>query len=147
MSVDDNRKLVVTFYELMSNLNFDAMFDLVADDGTWTVAGNPDLFHHAGVATKQQRIEALTNFTQVFASLQQTVLSTTAEEDRVAAKMTSRCVTHGGLVYENEMLVLIHCRAGKIVSLYEHLDQQTALEFERKLQGSMSMSTDASETP
>lgn len=147
MSVDDNRKLVIRFYELMSNLDFDAMFDLVADDGTWTVAGNPELFHHAGIATKQQRIDALTNFTKVFSSLDQTILSTTVEEDRVAAKMTSRCVTHSGLIYENEMLVLVHCQAGKIVSLYEHLDQQTALEFERKLQVSMSTSTDASAIP
>lgn len=137
MSIEENRALVIKFYELMSNLDFDAMFELMADGGTWTVAGNPELFHHAGVATKPQRIKALANFTQVFASLKQTILSTTAEADRVAAKMTSRCVTHGGLVYENEMLVLIQCRAGKIVSLYEHLDQQTSLEFERNLQASM----------
>lgn len=131
MTIEANRQLVLRFYELMSELNFEAMFDLMADDGLWTVAGDPELFHHSGVATKPQRIAALTNFTKVFASLQQTVVSTTAEADRVAAEMRSRCITHGGLVYENEMLVLIRCRDGKIVSLYEHLDQQTSLAFEK----------------
>lgn len=133
MSIDANRALVLRFYELMSNLDFDAMFELMATDGTWTVAGNPALFHHAGVATKPKRMAALTDFTKVFASLQQTVLNTTAEEDRVAAEMRSRCVTHSGLVYENELLVLIRCKDGKIVSLYEHLDQQTSLAFEQAL--------------
>lgn len=137
MNIEENRQLVIRFYRLMSNLDFDGMFVLMADDGIWTVAGNPDLFHHAGTATKQQRIEALTNFTQVFASLTQTIVSTTAEDDRVVAQMTTKCVTHSGLVYENELLVLIRCRDGKIVSLYEHLDQQTSLAFERKLQASI----------
>jgi uncharacterized protein len=135
MSTEDNRTLVLRFYELMSQLDFDSMFELLADDGTWTVAGNPELFHHSGVATKGERIAALTNFTKVFDSLEQTVLSTTAEDDRVAAQMTSRCVTHSGLVYENELLVLIRCKDGKIATIYEHLDQQTSLEFERKLAG------------
>lgn len=133
MSSEANRALAIRFYELMSNLDFDGMFELMDDDGTWTVAGNPELFHHSGVATKPQRIAALRDFTKFFASLQQTVLSTTVEGDRVAAHMTSRCETHGGLVYENELLVLIRCESGKIVSLYEHLDQATSLEFERRL--------------
>lgn len=133
MSIEDNRKLVLRFYKLMSQLDFDGMFDLMADDSTWTVAGNPELFHHSGVATKPERIAALNNFTKVFVSLEQKVLSTTAEDDRVAAQIVSRCVTHSGLVYENELLVLIRCQNGKIVSIYEHLDQQTSLEFERKL--------------
>ncbi len=133
MSIEANRALVLRFYELMSNMDFNAMFELMADDGTWTVAGKPDLFHHAGVATKPQRVAALMNFTKVFRSLQQTVLNTTAEEDRVAAHMTTRCKTHGGLVYENELLVLIRCKDGKIASIYEHLDQQTSLEFEKRM--------------
>lgn len=135
MSIEANRALVATFYQRMSDLDFDGMFELMADDGTWTVAGNPELFHHSGVATKPQRIEALTNFTKVFASLRQTILSMTAEDDRVAAHMTTRCETHGGLVYENELLALIRCQDGKVASIYEHLDQQTSLEFERRLAG------------
>lgn len=133
MSIEANRALVVKFYGLMSQMDFNAMFELVADDGIWIVAGHPELFHHAGVATKPDRAAALTDFTKVFCSLTQTVLNTTAEGDRVAAQMTSRCVTHSGLVYENELLCLIWCRDGKIVKIYEHLDQQTSLEFEARM--------------
>jgi ketosteroid isomerase-like protein len=133
VTIEANRALVIRFYELMSSLEFDKMFELMADDGTWTVAGNPALFHHSGTATKQQRVAALANFTKVFASLQQTVLSTTAEDDRVAAQMTTHCETHSGVVYDNEIMALIRCADGKITSIYEHLDQATSLAFEQKL--------------
>jgi uncharacterized protein len=134
MSIETNRALVTKFYHLMSQLQFEPMFELMADDATWTVAGNPHTFHHAGVATKAQRIVALSNFTQVFASLQMHIVSTTAEADRVAAQLITRCTTLSGINYENELLVLIRIHNGKIASLYEQLDQATALEFERKLQ-------------
>jgi ketosteroid isomerase-like protein len=133
MSIEANRALVLRFYELMSHMAFDAMFALTSDDAIWTVAGNPALFHHSGAATKAQRAATLANFTKAFASVQQTVVSTTAEADRVVAELHTRCVTHGGLVYENDLMVLIRCREGRIVSLYEHLDQATTLDFEARM--------------
>jgi ketosteroid isomerase-like protein len=137
MAAEDNRQLVLKFYDLMSHLRFDEMFALVADDGVWTVAGNPDLFHHAGVATKAQRVGAFNNFTGVFASVRMEIRSTTAEGDRVAVEAITHCRTHGGLAYDNELFILVHCRDGKIQSIYEHLDQQTALAFDCKLQAEL----------
>jgi len=137
VSIEANRALVLRFYELMSRQQFDAMFELLSDDATWTVAGNPATFHHAGVSSKARRAQQLAGFVNVFTSLEQKVLSTTAEADRVAAEMRTRCVSRQGLVYENELLVLIRCRDGRIASIYEHVDQQTTLEFERKLQAAL----------
>lgn len=133
MTVDSNTQLVQEFYRRMSKLEFGKMFELMADEATWTVAGNPSTFHHAGVATKPQRVEALSNFTQVFSSLDMEIRSTTAEGDRVAVELFTRCASHNGLKYENELLVLLWCRDGKICRIYEHVDQMTALDFERRL--------------
>ena len=133
MSIEANSALVREFYARMSKLAFDRMFELMADDATWTVAGKPELFHHSGVATKSQRIAAFGNFTKAFASLEMEVRSTTAEEDRVAVELITRCATHGGISYENELFVLIRCKDGKIASIYEHLDQATSLDFERRM--------------
>lgn len=137
MTPESNRALVLKFYQLMSELAFDKMFELMADDGVWIVAGKPETFHHAGTARKSERIEALGSFTKVFKSLDMNVLSTTVEEDRVAVEARTRCETHNGLIYENELLVLIRCRDGKITSIYEHLDQQASLGFERALQAAV----------
>jgi ketosteroid isomerase-like protein len=134
MSTESNRAIVLEFYGLMSKLKFDSMFDLMADQGTWTVAGNPNTFHHAGTATKAQRAAALANFTKVFSSLEMDIRSTTAEDDRVTVEIITTCRTRSGLTYKNELLVLVRLRQDKIVSIYEHLDQQTSLEFERLLQ-------------
>jgi ketosteroid isomerase-like protein len=133
MSVAENRALVAKFYALMSNLDFDAMFELMADDATWTVAGNPELFHHSGVATKQQRKAAFGNFTKIFASLKNTIRSMTAEEDRVVVDLLTECKTLNGIDYVNDLMTLLRCRDGKIASMFEHVDQATTLAFERKM--------------
>jgi len=137
MSAEENRALVLKFYELMSKQQFDAMFELMADDATWTVAGRPELFHHAGVHSKAERAAGFSGFVKVFASLRMDVRSTTAEADRVAVEAWTHCRTHSGLAYDNEMLILIRCRGGKIASIYEHLDQQRTFEFEKRLQQSL----------
>ncbi len=141
MSAEPNRALVRQFYAHMSALEFDKMFALMTDDATWTVAGKPETFHHAGTSNKAQRAAALANFTKVFTSLHMDLRSLTAEADRVAVEAITRCATHNGLNYVNELLVLIRCRDGKIASIYEHLDQQTSLEFERALAASFGQAT------
>lgn len=133
MSIERNRALVLKFYELMSQQAFDAMFALMADDAKWRVAGRPETFWAAGVHTKAERAKEFNDFVKVFADLQIDVVSTTAEDDRVAIEFRTKARTHSGLDYENEMLVLVRCKEGKIVDIYEHLDQPTALEFARRL--------------
>jgi ketosteroid isomerase-like protein len=139
MSTDGNRALVLEFYRLMSLQKFQDMFDLMSDDAIWTVAGNPETFHHAGVSTKTQRKNGFSEFVKAFISLDQKILSTTAEEDRVAVEIRTTCVTRRGPVYENELLVLLRCKENKIVSIYEHLDQQTTLAFERQMRDASSV--------
>jgi uncharacterized protein len=137
MSIDSNRALVLSFYRLMSLQQFDEMFELMSDDATWTVAGRPETFRHAGVSSKAQRAKGFAEFVKVFVSLEQKILSTTAEEDRVVVEARTRCVARQGPVYENELLILLRCQDGKIVSIYEHLDQQTTLQFERNLHAAL----------
>jgi hypothetical protein len=54
--------------------------------------------------------------------------------DRAVVEIITTCRTRSGLTYKNELLVLVRLRQDKIVSIYEHLDQQTSLEFEKLLQ-------------
>jgi ketosteroid isomerase-like protein len=133
MSIESNRAVVLKFYECMSKQDFTTMFSLLADDATWTVAGKPETFWAAGVHTKAQRAHEFNDFVKTFKSLNIDVRSTTAEEDRVVIEFRTTAKTHSGLDYENEMLVLVRCKDGKIVSIYEQLDQPTALAFAQKL--------------
>jgi ketosteroid isomerase-like protein len=137
MAIEENRALVLNFYRLMSELQFDRMFELMSDDSTWTVAGQPETFPHAGRRSKQERAKGFAEFVRGFVTLEQKVLSTTCEADRVAVEARTRCEARLGPVYENELLILLRCKNGKIVSIYEHVDQQTTLEFERRLHAAM----------
>jgi len=138
MSTAQNRDLVLKFYELMSKREFERMFGLMSDDATWTVAGRPETFWPAGTQTKSQRAGMFGEFAKVFADMPLDVLSTTAEADRVVLEARTRSTTHSGLVYENEFLILFRCRDGKIVSIYEHCDQQAVLEFARAVSNAAS---------
>ena len=138
MSAAQNRDLILRFYELMSKREFEKMFDLMSDDSTWTVAGRPETFWPAGTQTKSQRAEMFGQFAKVFAEMPLDVLSTTAEEDRVVLEARTRSTTHSGIVYENEFLILFRCGNNKIVSIYEHCDQQAVLEFTRAVSNSES---------
>jgi ketosteroid isomerase-like protein len=131
MAADDNRALVLRFYRHMADLEFEQMFALMADDGVWTVAGRPESFHHAGACSKAERKAACLAFMEVVESMEMDVLSTTAEGDRVAIELRTLCRARNGVVYDQEGLHLVRCREGRVVSVYEQIDQQATLGFER----------------
>ena len=135
MSTAENRALALEFYRLMSKLEFRKMFELLADDATWTVAGKPESFFAAGTQSKAKRAQTFDEFTKVFANLRMNIISSTAEDDRVVLEATTRCETHTGIVYENEFLLLFRCKNNKIVSIYEHCDQQAVFALERAMRG------------
>jgi ketosteroid isomerase-like protein len=136
MSTETNRATALQFLQLMSDLDFKPMFELMSEDAVWTVAGRAETFPQAGPQPKHIRAEMFDAFISVFRSLRFNIVSTTAEANRVVVEFTARGEAHGGQVYENEFLSLFTFRDGKIVGVYEHCDQQSVFAFERSLQTS-----------
>ena len=136
MSTETNRATALRFLQLMSDLDFKPMFELMSEDAVWTVAGRAETFPQAGPQPKHVRAEMFDAFISVFRSLHFNIVSTTAEANRVVVEFTARGEAHGGQVYENEFLSLFTFRDGKIVGIYEHCDQQSVFAFERSLQTS-----------
>ena len=134
MSTEANRATALRFLQLMSDLNFEPMFDLMSEDAVWTVAGKPETFPQAGPQPKHIRTEMFDAFITVLRSLEFNIISSTAEADRVVIEFTARGEAHGGQIYENEFLSLFTFRDGKIIALYEHCDQQSVFAFEKSLQ-------------
>jgi ketosteroid isomerase-like protein len=133
MSVEANRAVALQFYDHLSKAEFERMFALMADDAEWRVAGNPETFPPAGTLAKAERFRMFDDFVKTFASLVVSIVSTTAEEDRVCVEFTARGETHAGIVYENEYLSRLRFRDGRIVHVYEHCDQQAVFELGRAL--------------
>jgi len=134
MDADANRATALEFLRLMAAFEFDAMFDLMADDATWRVVGDPQTFPPAGTLGKPERRAMFDGFVSVLRSLSFDIASTTAEGDRVAVEFTCRGESHAGPVYENEFINLFRFRNGKIVSVYELCGQQAVLAFGEALE-------------
>jgi Ketosteroid isomerase-related protein len=130
MSIEANKKLVLSFIENFSAGRFDAMLAQMADTFTWWVAGKPESFSLAGTMTKAQFDELIIKgIGAVFPKgLRLTPKALTAEGDRVAVEAESYGEMVNGKVYNNLYHFLIEVRDGKIQAVKEYMDTLHAKE-------------------
>lgn len=133
--LDRNRAVVGEFYQRLAARDLAGLLLLLDDDARWTVAGDPATFWPAGTQSKPERAKTLGAFLDLLADLSIEVRSLTAERDRVAVALTAHGTSRGGVHYDNEFLVLLRLRGGRIIDIYEHCDQQAALAFARAVGG------------
>ena len=123
MSAEDNKKIVLSFFENLSSGKADAMLAMLADNATWTVMGRPDKFALAGTKTKAQFAELLKGIGSVMPKgLRVTPKALTAEGDRVAVEAESYGEHANGKIYNNMYHFLIEVRGDKIEAVREYLD-------------------------
>ena len=123
MSAEENKKLVLSFFENMSAGKADTALAMMADSATWTVMGKPDKFALAGTKTKAQFTELFKGIGTVMPKgLKITPKGITAEGDRVAVEAESYGEHANGKVYNNRYHFLIEVRGGKIEAVREYLD-------------------------
>ncbi len=120
MSIEQNKQIVTEFLRKFSASDYDSALDMMADDGTWWVAGNMPL---SGTKTKAE-------FTQLLAGVGEMIdgplaidpYAMTAEGDRVAVEATSKAEHVNGKSYRNEYHFLFVLEGGKIKHVKEYLD-------------------------
>jgi ketosteroid isomerase-like protein len=122
MSADDNRAAALKFIATMAGhgaLNE----SLVTDDfHIWgpTMGTQDTKTYKANVARLRHIMPVLPKFT---------IISTTAEEDRVAVEVNGSARLADGRLYENNYLMLFEFRDGKIRSIKEFLDSKQAFDI------------------
>ena len=127
MSAEDNKKVVLSFFENFSAGKAEAALALMADNATWWVAGKPDLFALAGTKTKAQFAEIVKGLGAAMPKgLRLTPKGITAEGDKVAVEADSYGELANGKVYNNQYHFLIEVRNGKIQAVREYMDTQHA---------------------
>src|SRR5215831_4675635 len=102
MSAEDNKKIVVSFFENFSSGKMEQALAMMSDNATWSVMGKPDKFALAGTKTKAQ-------FTELVKGIG-------------AAMPKGLRVTAKGKVYNNMYHFFIEVRGGKIQAVREYLD-------------------------
>ncbi len=123
MSAEDNKKIVLSFFENFSSGKMEQALAMMADNATWSVMGKPDKFALAGTKTKAQFTELVKGIGAAMPKgLRVTPKGVTAEGDRVALEAESYGETANGKVYNNMYHFLIEVRGGKIQAVREYLD-------------------------
>jgi uncharacterized protein len=124
MSSDDNKKIVLGFFENLNAGNAAAALDALSDSATWWIQGN---FPLSGTRTKAQFIELLGQLTaSIDGALTLRVRGATAEGDRVAVEAESHAKMKNGKTYQNRYHFLCEVRGGKIQAVREYLDTMHA---------------------
>ena len=125
MSAEDNKKVVLSFFENFSAGKTEVALGQMADTATW----KPETFALAGTKTKAQFTELLQGIGAAMPKgLRLTPKAMTAEGDRVAVEAESYGVHANGKVYNNAYHFLIEVRNGKIQAVREYLDTIHAKE-------------------
>jgi ketosteroid isomerase-like protein len=126
VSTDENKKIVLGFFENLDTGNVAAALDALSDSATWWIQGS---FPLSGTRTKAQFIELLGQIgSQIDGALSLKVKGLTAEGDRVAVEAESHARMKSGKTYQNKYHFLCEVRGGKIRAMREYLDTMHANE-------------------
>lgn len=120
MSIEDNKRLILGFFENLSAGKGDAVLGTLADSATWWVQGN---FPLSGTKTKAQFAALVGELgSKIDGGLRVTPKGITAEGDRIAVEAESLAKMKNGKTYQNTYHFLFIVRDGKIQSVKEYLD-------------------------
>ncbi len=127
MGAQENKKLVLGFFEDMSAGNVDAFLGTMADNATWWVAGDPKNFPIAGTKTKAEFSQLIGGLGEAMPKgLKITPKGVTAEGNRVAVEAESYGEHANGKIYNNLYHFLVECENGKVTAVREYLDTMHA---------------------
>ncbi|WP_319452190.1 MULTISPECIES: nuclear transport factor 2 family protein [unclassified Mycobacterium] len=123
MSADDNKKMVLSFFENLSAGRLDAALDLMDENAVWWVSGNPEYLPLAGTYRKDEIVGMVSMVGAAMpGGIRLTVTSSTAEDDRVAVETEVRGVSPKGKVYDNRNFFAVEVQNGRIRSVREYFD-------------------------
>lgn len=126
MGIEENKQIVLDFYNAAARGDMDRCFGLLSDDVKWTNIGTTQF--SGTFSGKQALLEQLLRplFEQLKAGISTTVERLTAEADVVVAQTTGKAETHDGVPYNNTYCQVMRIREGKIIEVKEYFDTQLA---------------------
>ena len=115
MGVAENKALVLRYMKLIEQGQIDEALALASDDARfWHPTG--------GESDKAGLRAAFQQFAPLMKSFRNTILTVTAEEDRVAVEVAADIELVNGRHYHNKYAFLLVVCEGKICSSHEYVD-------------------------
>jgi ketosteroid isomerase-like protein len=124
--LEQNKKTVEGFLATFSAGDIDGVAEGLTDDATWWVQGSIEGL--SGSYTKQQMIEALPNFKNIYTNgaLELKPKGMIAEGDLVAVEAEGHAELTNGRVYESLYHFLFEVRGDQVARVKEYLDTHHA---------------------
>ena len=122
MSIEDNKRIVLDFYESGARGDMDHCFSLIADDIVWENIGSSRF--SGRYEGKQALMERLLGplFGRLKAGISSEIERLTAEGDIVVAQTSGKAETLEGTQYNNSYCQVIQIRDGQFVAVKEYFD-------------------------
>ena len=122
MDAKKNKEIVRSFYEAGNRGDFDACFEMLAEDITWT-----NICPTALSGTYRGKAELMENllgplFGQLEAGIRSEIVRLVAEGDYVVALTSGTAKTKDGREYNNSYCHVIRLRDGEFVEVTEYFD-------------------------
>ena len=124
MGIAENKEIVQSFYEAGNRGDFDACFELIADDITWTNIGTTALS-----GTYRGKADLMENllgplFGRLDAGISSSIDRLLGEADYVVALTSGTAETTDGQPYNNRYCQVIRIQDGKFVEVTEYFDTE-----------------------
>lgn len=124
MGVAENKQIVRSFYEAGNRGDFDACFDLIADDIVWTNIGSTTL--SGTYSGKAELMEKLLGplFAKLKSGISSSINNLIGEGDLVVALTSGTAETIDGRPYNNSYCQVIRLRNAQFVEVTEYFDTE-----------------------
>lgn len=124
-----NKELIRQICRHLSARDVPALFELIHEEGSWSIPYRPDRFHFAGFRSKSELRDMLGGFLGIFDHFAFEIRHMVAEGDRVVVEARSEGATKDGATYENTYLMIFFIKDGKAHTVREFFDPFQVLAF------------------
>lgn len=121
MSSQTSKEIVLRACHHLSERNLSALFDLVHEEGSWSIPYRADRFQFAGFRNKQAFVDLLTGFLGAFERFSFEAITATAEEDRLVLEYKCAAQAKNG-TYDQSYITLMRFKGGKLCLFREYWD-------------------------
>ena len=124
MGVEENKKLVVGAWDMVTAGDAEGFLSKLSDDATWTFFGS-----HKFAGTFNGKAEIISKLFEPLGDVLEDgikikIKTVTAEGDRVIMETTGKARTKSGVDYNNEYCMVVTVANGLIVAVREYLDSE-----------------------
>lgn len=123
MSIEANKNTATQFFTRFNSNDMAGALDLMSDDVSYWVAGDPERLAAAGTHNKESIAQVFLRMGKALKDgLRMTIKSVIAEGDIVACEVESYGELKNGRIYNNQYYFQLSIRDGKISSVREYMD-------------------------